>query len=138
MPPVLASRARTPQDGPFPIQEFSMLRSRLPLVSLLALALAATPADGIRAQPTIGSGVAPAEAATRAEGPAGVAAAAPGGAAVVVVVQSSALPDGVPLDPAEREALERAIAAADFKGKAGDTLSLRGIGSRPRLLLAGV
>ncbi len=115
-----------------------MLRSRLPLVSLLALALAATPAEVIRAQPTIGSGVAPAEADNSAERPVEFAAAAPDGAALVVVVQSSALPDGVPLDPAEREALERAIAAADFKGKAGDTLSLRGIGSRPRLLLAGV
>jgi leucyl aminopeptidase len=111
---------------------------RLAQSSFLALALAAAPAGTALGQPTIGSGVAASEAANSAERPLEFAARAPAEAALAIVVQSAALPDSLPLDAAERDAVERAVAAADFKGQAGDTLSLRGIGSRPRLLLVGV
>src|SRR5690606_18887692 len=115
-----------------------MIRTRVPLVSLLALALASAPAGLAQAQQTAGSGIAPSEVENSAERPIEFATSAPADAALVVVVQSATLPDAVPLNAAERAALERAIGAADFKGAAGETLSLRGIGERPRLLLVGV
>src|SRR5690606_20973222 len=80
----------------------------------------------------------PSEADNSAERPIEFAATAPADAALAIVVQSATLPADLPLTAAERAAIERAVAAADFKGKAGDTLSLRGIGERPRLLLVGV
>jgi leucyl aminopeptidase len=45
--------------------------------------------------------------------------------------------DGIALSAAERQAVTAAIAAASFDGKAGSTLSLRGIGAHPRILLVG-
>jgi leucyl aminopeptidase len=118
-------------------QEFPMHRPSPSLVSLIAVALAASVPGIALAQPVAGSGVAPSEADSSAERPLMFAASAPAEAALVIVVSSAALPEGVPLSAAEREALERAVAAAAFEGKAGDTLSLRGIGNRPRLLLVG-
>jgi leucyl aminopeptidase len=115
-----------------------MPRSSFALASLLALAVVAAPARVTLAQPTIGSGVAPGDVGNSAERPIEFATRADPEAALVIVAQSATLPDGLPLDEEERAAIERAVAAAGFKGKAGETLSLRGIGERPRLLLVGV
>src|SRR5688572_2104654 len=136
--PPLARRVRTPQDGRFRIQELPMSRPPLSLVSLLALALVVAPAEAAQAQPTVGSGVAASEVGNSVERPLEFAASALAEGALVIVVQSAILPDSLPLADEEREGIARAIAAADFEGKAGDTLSLRGVGSRPRLLLVGV
>ena len=101
------------------------------------LSLAAAPAA--LAQTVAGSGVVPATAANSAERAIGFAASAPAGAALVVVMTDATLPplDGVALDAAERQAVNSAIATASFDGKAGSTLSLRGIGAHPRILLVG-
>jgi leucyl aminopeptidase len=113
-----------------------MTRRRLPLAPLLAVTLSMAPAAAL-GQPAAGSGVAASDADNSTERPLEFAVSAPDEAALVIIVQSAALPEGLPLAAAERDAVERAMAAADFKGKAGDTLSLRGIGSRPRLMLVG-
>jgi len=96
------------------------------------LSLAFTP--GAMAQTVIGSGVVPANAANSAERAIGFASRAPTGAALVIVMTDAALPplDGVALSAPERQAVEAAIAAASFDGKAESTLSLRGIGARIR------
>jgi leucyl aminopeptidase len=115
-----------------------MSRLSLSHVSLIALALAIAPAGAALAQPIPGSGIVASEADNSVERPLLFATRAQDDAALVIVVQSAILPDGLPLAAAERAALERALLAAEFKGKAGDTLSLRGIGTRPRLLVVGV
>ena len=116
-----------------------MPHSRFVCASVFALSLALAPAGAALGQSTVvGSGVAPGDVANSAERPVQFAASAPADAALVVVVNSAALPTGIELSAAERAGLEAAIASADFKGGAGDTLSLRGIGTRPRLLLIGV
>src|SRR5690606_17898011 len=89
------------------------------------------------AQDVPGSGIVPSEAGNSAERPVEFAAAAPADAALVIVTPSAALPAAVPVSDAERAAIEAAIAAGSFTGKANEVLSLRGIGSRPRLLLVG-
>jgi len=116
-----------------------MPRSRLAFASLFALSLALVPATGALAQSRVaGSGLAPGEVANSAERPLEFAASAPADAALVLVLGSATLPDSVQLSAAERTGVEAAIASAKFKGNAGETLALRGIGSRPRLLLLGV
>lgn len=59
--------------------------------------------------------------------------------ALVIVMRSAALPAGnaIPLDAASRAAVERAIASANYEGKEGKLLSLRGIGPHARILLVG-
>ncbi len=101
------------------------------------LSLSAMPAA--LAQTVAGSGVVPATAANSAERAIGFAASAPAGAALVVVMTDATLPplDGVAMTAAERQAVTAAIAAASFDGKAGTTLSLRGIGAHARILLVG-
>lgn len=106
--------------------------SRLPLALCLALA-----APAAMAQTVTGSGVAASERANSAERPIAFAADAPAGAAMVVLMASADLPAGLPLAEAERASLAAAIKAAGFVGKANETLSLRGIGAAPRILLAG-
>jgi len=115
-----------------------MPHRRFLYASLFAFAFAIAPTGTAAAQDTAGSGVAPGNAANTGERPLEFATAAPENAALAIVVGSAALPDGVPLSSAERAGIDAAIAAAGFEGKAGDTLSLRGIGSRPRLMLVGV
>lgn len=107
-------------------------------ISLLALALAACPFGLAQAQSLAGSGVAPGVEASSEPRPVEFASVAPAKAAMVIVTQSAALPDALPLSVAEREAVTAAIAAEGFEGKAGSSLSLRGIGSRPRVVLVGV
>lgn len=106
---------------------------------LLAACLSLSPAPAAPAQSFTGSGVAPATAANSAERAIGFAASAPAGSALVIVMTDATLPplDGVTLNNAERQAVSAAIAAASFDGKAGSTLSLRGIGAHPRILLVG-
>ena len=106
---------------------------------LLAACLSFTLAPPAFAQAVTGSGVIPATAANSAERPISFADSAPAGSALVVVMTDAVLPplDGVPLSAAERQAVTAAIAAATFDGKPGSTLSLRGIGAFPRILLVG-
>jgi leucyl aminopeptidase len=106
---------------------------------LLSACLTLAPAPAAMAQTVIGSGVVPATAANSAERAIGFAATAPAGAALVVIMTDATLPplDGVALSAAERQAVTAAATAAGFDGKAGSTLSLRGIGSFPRILLVG-
>jgi len=106
---------------------------------LLSACLSLTLAPAALAQSVTGSGVVPATAANSAERAIDFAANAPASAALVVVMTDATLPplDGVALGAAERAAVTAAIAAASFDGKAGTTLSLRGIGTHPRILLIG-
>lgn len=115
-----------------------MPASRLRFVPLLALALVLAPATTAQAQTVAGSGIAPGEVANSAERPFDFAAAIPADAALAIVLGSSALPTDLALTAQERAGIEAAIAAAEFEAKAGDALSLRGIGNRPCLLLLGV
>jgi leucyl aminopeptidase len=105
--------------------------------SVLAVALAVSPAVAL-AQDMAGSGVVPAEAGNSAERPVEFAAAAPAEAALVILTRSAALPQSAPVSEAESAAIEAAVAAGGFTGKANEALSLRGIGQRPRLLLVGL
>lgn len=106
---------------------------------LLSACLSLIVAPAAIAQTIAGSGVVPATAANSAERAIGFAANAPAGAALVVVMTNATLPplDGIALSAAERQAVTAAVAAANFDGKAGSTLSLRGIGAHPRILLVG-
>ena len=106
---------------------------------LLSACLTLAPAPAAMAQSVIGSGVVPATAANSAERAIGFAATAPAGAALVVIMTDATVPplDGVALTAAERQAVAAAATAAGFDGKAGSTLSLRGIGAHPRILLVG-
>lgn len=106
---------------------------------LLAACLSMTFAPAALAQTVAGSGVVPATAGNSAERAIGFAANAPVGGALVILMTDASLPplEGVALGAAERQAVGAAITAASFDGKAGSTLSLRGIGAYPRILLVG-
>ena len=101
------------------------------------LATAAVLPMPLAAQETIGQQVVATDAANSAERPIAFAAQAPADAALLVMLGSGELPAGVPLTAAERDAVIAAIASGGFAGKSGEVLSLRGVGSRPRILLAG-
>ncbi|MBA4748272.1 MAG: leucyl aminopeptidase [Sphingopyxis sp.] len=108
--------------------------------ALLATCLAAAlSVPAVQAQTVAGSGVAPATAGHSAERPIGFASSAPAGGALVILTGSAQLPplSGVALIGTERAAVEAAIASAKFEGKAGSTLSLRGIGKHAQILLIG-
>lgn len=115
-----------------------MPRLSISRIPLFALALALCPPGLAQAQSLAGSGVAPGTEASSAPRPVEFASVAPADAALVIVMPSTALPDGLPLSAAERDAVTAAIAAEGFEGKANSSLSLRGIGTRPRLLVVGV
>lgn len=110
-------------------------KSRLPF---LALALALTPLGIAQAQPVMGSGISPGTEASSPARDVGFASSAPADAALVVVMQGTALPADAGLSAAESAAVAAAMTADGFEGKADSKLSLRGIGSRPRVLLVGV
>ena len=101
------------------------------------LATAAVLPMPLAAQEAIGQQVVATDAANSAERPIVFAAQAPADAALVVMLGSGELPAGLPLTAAERDAVIAAIASGGFTGKSGEVLSLRGVGSRPRILLAG-
>lgn len=104
------------------------------LVALSATTLLAAPA---MAQSVTGSGVSAAAAPANSAGrPIAFAATAPAdGALVILMAGATPAPGSVPADIAPMVA--SAIAAAKFEGKAGNTLSLRGIGRFARVLLVG-
>ncbi|MCW5647151.1 MAG: leucyl aminopeptidase, partial [Sphingopyxis sp.] len=106
---------------------------------LLAACLTFTLASPAIAQNVTGSGIAPVTVPNSAERPIGFAATASAGGALVVLMADANLPEpgGIPLGAAERQAASAAIASASFDGKAGSTLSLRGIGAFSRILLVG-
>lgn len=108
--------------------------SRLALFSALSALTFAAPTT---AQSVIGSGVPASTVPNSTERPIAFAEQAPATTGLVILMQSAALPDIPALSPAERSAVEAAIASADFKGKTGSNLKLRGIGSRPLIMLAG-
>lgn len=111
-----------------------MSRSAFAAATLAGLALLPLPAI---AQTIAGSGVAASERKNSPERPIGFAARAPDGAALVVLMTSAELPADLPFSAAERASLASAIKAGDFKGKANEVMSLRGIGAHPRILLVG-
>ena len=106
---------------------------------LLAACLSLTFAPPAFAQTVTGSGVVPATAANSAERAIGFAASTATNGALVIVMTDATLPplDGVAFSAPERQAVAAAIAAATFDGKAGSSLSLRGIGAHSRILLVG-
>jgi leucyl aminopeptidase len=106
--------------------------------ALLATCLALSPVPAM-AQSVIGSGVVPATAGHSSERPIGFAETAAVGGALVILADSAALPTltGITLTDAERAAIGAAIASGKFEGKAGSTLSLRGLGNYSRILLVG-
>jgi len=110
--------------------------SRMIAASVLALTLiAGAPAN---AQDVMGSGIAASEAENSAAREIRFAADVPQGAALAIVAPGGTLPAETPLSEGERVAVEAAIASAEFEGKQGETLSLRGIGAWPAVLLAGI
>ncbi|MBL0769234.1 leucyl aminopeptidase [Sphingopyxis sp. DHUNG17] len=106
---------------------------------LLAACFSFAFAPATVAQTVAGSGIAPATASNSAERAIGFAANAPEGAALAILTADSSLPAqaNALLDASGREAVAAAVKAAGFDGSAGTTLSLRGIGTRPRILLVG-
>ncbi len=108
--------------------------SRLAFLATLPLLAMSPPA---LAQSIVGSGVPASTVPNSTKRPISFAAQAPAGAALVILTQSAELPETGALTAAERSAVEAAIASADFKGKKGQTLKLRGIGSHPLIMLAG-
>ncbi|MFC4254561.1 leucyl aminopeptidase [Altererythrobacter xixiisoli] len=93
--------------------------------------------SGAQDQAMAGSGVEPGSAPNSPERPVGFAASAPADGVLVVLASSAELPAALPLSAAERAALVAAIAGEKFTGAANAVLSLRGIGTRPRLMLVG-
>ncbi len=114
-----------------------MTKLKISRLALLSAWSALTLAAPINAQSVLGSGVPASTVPNSAERPIAFAEQAPAGAGLIILMQSAELPDISALSPAERSAVEAAIASADFKGKTGSTLELRGIGGRPLIMLAG-
>ena len=114
-----------------------MTNKSLLLAACLAMTSALTPAA--LAQTIAGSGVVPGNVANSAERPIGFAARAPATGVLVVLMADATLPalDAAGVTPAERSAIEAAIASATFDGKANAILSLRGVGAHSRILLVG-
>ena len=85
------------------------------------------------AQAVIGSGVIPSQAENSAERPIAFSIRVPREAALAVVMTSGEIPDGVEL-PYDTEAR---IEAAEFTGKAGETLSIPNSAGAPPIMLFG-
>ena len=99
----------------------------------LALASIAIPAA---AQSTIGSGIEPSTVANSQTRPVEFAAKPGDGGVLAIIMGSAELPD-IGLDAASAASVKAAVAAAKFEGKAGNHLSLRGIGNYARIYLMG-
>lgn len=108
------------------------------LATCLALVPVVVPVPAL-AQDFVGSGVAPAVTGHSSERLIAFADTAAAGGALVILTDSAALPSltGVTLTAADRAAITAAIASAKYEGKAGSSLSLRGIGAYGRILLIG-
>lgn len=102
---------------------------------LLIAALLSAAALPVSAQTVTGSGVVPATIENSAERPVRFADAVPATGALVILTDGAAIPAGAPLDAATRTALEQAIAANDFQGKANATL--KAATARGTVLLVG-
>jgi leucyl aminopeptidase len=92
----------------------------------------------VLAQAQVGSGVVPREQGNSLQRPVEFAASAPAEAALVIFAASAALPEDTPLSASEFAAVDAAIKADRFEGKANDTLVLRGIGARPMVAVVGI
>lgn len=110
------------------------IASRLAAVSLIPLLAITVPAH---AQSVIGSGVVASTVENSAERPIGFAERVPEDAALVILTENTNLENMPGLSGAERSAVEAAMIAADFTGQTGQSLMLRGIGTRPLILVAG-
>jgi leucyl aminopeptidase len=104
------------------------------LTALAASTLLALPASA--QMPVMGSGIAPATIGNSDARPIRFAGSATPGGVIAIVMSSAALPANS-VDAALRPSIDAAIASAKFEGKAGSTLSLRGIGAYARILLVG-
>jgi leucyl aminopeptidase len=115
------------------------MRLLLAATCLASLAIPAAPAlaQGQTA-PVLGSGVPATTTKNSAERPIGFATAVPADAALVLLMADKAVPADAPLSPEERKGLEAALSAAGFAAKANETVSLRGIGARPRIVVVGL
>lgn len=100
----------------------------------LALLITAAASPAFAQSGMIGSGVAPATVSNSAPRPIAFEPAARGDGALVIILRSAALPK---IDAALVQPVHAAMTAAKFEGKAGSTLSLRGIGPYARIVLAG-
>lgn len=89
------------------------------------------------AQSVLGSGVPASTIPNSTERPISFADQAPSNAALLILTESGELPVTNALAASERSAVEAAIASANFKGKEGQSLKLRGIGNRPLIMIAG-
>ena len=115
------------------------MRLLLATTCLASLALTAAPALAqTQAVPVMGSGVPATTAKNSAERPIGFATAVPADAALVLLMADKAVPADAPLSAEERKGLEAALSAAGFAAKANETVSLRGIGARPRIVVVGL
>lgn len=110
--------------------------SRTIAAPLLALALAV--AGPAHAQEIAGSGIAASDAENSSGRAIDFVAEVPEGAALGIIAPGGELPAGLTLSDADRTAVEAALEAADFGGKQGDTLALRGIGGRSLIVVAGL
>ena len=110
------------------------ITSRLALLTTLPFLALSAP---VQAQSVLGSGVPASTVPSSAERPIGFAQTAPADAGLLILMEGTELPASASLSSAERTAVEAAIASADFKGKKGNSLKLRGIGSRPFIMLSG-
>ncbi|MFN5086507.1 MAG: leucyl aminopeptidase [Novosphingobium sp.] len=108
------------------------------LLAATCLAAFAVPATPALAQTVIGSGVPASTAKNSAERPIAFASSAPTDAALVILLADKALPADAPLAADGRKAVAAALAASGFVAKANEVLSLRGIGTRPRIHLVGL
>lgn len=111
------------------------MRRLLAVTCLASLAISAAPA---LAQTMIGSGVPAATAPNSAERPIGFAATVPADAALVLLMADKTIPADAPLSAEERKGVQAALTAAGFAAKANETVSLRGIGARPRIMVVGL
>lgn len=103
---------------------------------LVALACTTVLAAPVSAQTSPGSGVVPAETQNSIGRDIGFASSPGAAGALVVLMSSSTIPAGL-LGEDTASQVTAAIASAKFEGKAGSTLSLRGIGPYARILLVG-
>lgn len=108
------------------------------LLAATCFAALVAPTAPVLAQTVMGSGVPASTAKNSAERPIQFAAAAPADAALVVFAADKSLPADAPLSADERKAVEAGLTGANFAAKANEVVSLRGIGSRPRILVVGL
>ncbi|WP_430429446.1 leucyl aminopeptidase [Parasphingorhabdus sp.] len=107
---------------------------RLALCAAIPLLAMAAPAQ---AQSVIGSGVPASLNGNSQERSIDFAEQVPASSALIILTENAELPDVAGLSVAERNSVAAAIAAADFKGKQGQSLMLRGIGERPLIMIVG-